>query len=58
MANTYLDNGYCESACEKTHSVEVSDKVLIGAFVFIMVALSALILYGISMGFYIDPTSL
>jgi hypothetical protein len=57
IANTYCHDGYCEPAGKETNT-EISDKVIIGGCVLFMIALSAIVCYGVSIGIYIDPASL
>jgi len=57
MANTYCHDGYCEPTDKKGNTTEISNKVIIGGYALVMIALAAVIWYGVSMGFYIDPAS-
>ena len=58
MANTYCHEEYCETTEKESKNTEISDKVIIGGYALVMIALGAVILYGVSMGFYIDPAYL
>jgi apolipoprotein N-acyltransferase len=58
MANAYCHDGYCEPTGKKSTNTEISNKALIGGYFLFMVALAALIWYGISIGVYIDPAAL
>ena len=57
MANTYYHNGYCEPT-DKESNTMVSDIVIIGGYVLSMIAFTAIIWYGTSIGIYVDPTSI
>jgi hypothetical protein len=58
MANTYCHDEYCEPTAKENTNMEISNKVIIGGYILFMIALSAIIWYGISIGVYVDPASL
>jgi small basic protein len=57
MANTYCHDGYCEPTGKESTNTEISDKVFIGGFILAMIAFTAIVWYGASIGIYIDPAS-
>ncbi|SFL42012.1 hypothetical protein [Pelosinus propionicus] len=58
MANAYCHNRYCESTKKEELNESMNKKILIGGYLLFLVALTAIVLYGASIGVYIDPTTL
>ncbi|AIF51647.1 hypothetical protein [Pelosinus sp. UFO1] len=58
MANTYCHNGYCEPTGKESTNTEISDKVIIGGYILFLIALTAIVWYGSSIGIDLDPASL
>ena len=58
MANTYCHDRCCESTCKESPNMGASDKIIIGFYVLIMIAFTAILWYEVSIGIYIDPTYL
>jgi len=58
MANTYCHDGYCDPTSKESTNKEISNKFIIGGYILFVIALSAIVWYGVSIGIYIDPASL
>jgi len=58
MANIHCDDGYCEPTGKESTNTEISNKVIIGGYILFVIALTAIVLYGVSIGIYVDPASL
>jgi hypothetical protein len=58
MSNTYCHNGYCEPTDKENINEETSNKIIIGGCILFMIAFTAIVWYGVSIGIYIDPASL
>ncbi|MBP2658899.1 MAG: hypothetical protein H6Q69_1931 [Firmicutes bacterium] len=57
MANSYCHDGYCETRKEDPNE-SFDKKVVIGGYILFLIALTAIVLYGVSIGIYIDPAAL
>jgi len=58
MANTCCHNGYCEPTGTESSNTGISNTVIIGGYVLTMIAFTAIMWYGVSIGIYVDPTTL
>ncbi|WP_378952567.1 hypothetical protein [Pelosinus sp. sgz500959] len=58
MANIYCHDGRCESTHEEAPNMEISDRTIIGVYLLMMIVFTAIVWYEVSIGIYIDPTSL
>lgn len=56
MANTYSYKGYCETTDKESNMI--SDIVIIGGYILSMIAFTVIVWYGVSIGIYVDPTSI
>ncbi|AJQ29911.1 hypothetical protein [Pelosinus fermentans] len=58
MANTCCHDGYCETTRKEDPNESFDKKVIIGGYILFLLALTAIVLYGVSIGVYIDPATL
>lgn len=58
MENTYCQNGYYEPIHKESYKVTTSDKIIISGYIVLLIAITAVVLYQVSIGIYIDPESL
>ena len=58
MDNAYCHDRCCETTSKESSNTEFSHKTIIGCYVLFVIALGALVMYGVSIGVYVDTASL
>ena len=57
MANMNYQDGSREPTRKESPNADINDKIIIGGFVLVAMALTAILYYAASIGIYIDPAA-
>ncbi len=58
MANSYCHDEYCETTRREDTQESSDKKIVIGLYILFLIASTAIVWYGASIGVYIDPAVL